>query len=191
LSHENGGELRNPFWALENIETTPKRKLFTLFGVDWLATRRTWLSLPFYAGVGLGMGLLGKRSGPISAVILDGLGYALALYLSNTAHSLGHLLSGKIMGAPMDANLLTATFDVNLYFGDQSKHVQMVHIGRALGGPLMNLLLGLIGIGLWKLLEVPWVKTFGLINLLSAVLILTPVAPLDGWVLWTMLTKRK
>ena len=176
-----------PFWVLEDIETIPRRKLFTMFGVDWLATPFAWLSILIFCAFGSGIALLVEDATRFSSLLLGGARYGLLLYLANVIHTLGHLLSGKIVHSPMDANLLTATFDVNLYVGDQSRHDKLVHIGRALGGPALNLLMGMVAIGVGRQVGVAWVKAFGFINLASGVWTLLPIFPMDGWLIWKKL----
>jgi hypothetical protein len=53
-------------------------------------------------------------------------------------HSLGHILSARIVRAPMDALLINAVHWITLYH-DNSVPPQ-AHIGRASGGPIANLI---------------------------------------------------
>jgi hypothetical protein len=88
----------------------------------------------------------------------------------------------------MDELLFTATRGINLYSGDQSRYPGRVHLGRALGGPLLNLV--------WAALMFACVPLFGsgfLADLVASfastgLFIGTgsflPLPSLDGWVIW-------
>ena len=91
----------------------------------------------------------------------------------------------------MQANLVTATFDVNLYTGDQSGYARRVHLGRAFGGPLLNLAAGLVSLGLWRWLGWNWLALYGYMHLASGLWTLFPIAPMDGWIIWRNLLARR
>ena len=67
--------------------------------------------------------------------------------ISTLVHALGHILGGKLVRSPMDELLLTATRGVNIYSGDQRDVRSFVHLGRALGGPVLNLFAAKPGAG--------------------------------------------
>ena len=177
-------QVDHPWFVLEDLNKPSHHRLFTLLGVDWLATSYAWLSLPLYVALGLLAAFLANGGSAVEARLLTGLGYGLLIDLTNLPHSLGHILSGKLVGAPMDANLVTATFHVNLYQGDQSGYSKLVHIGRSLGGPLGNLLVGLISLGVGKLVAGDGLSLFGMMNVVVAIFLLAPTPSLDGWVIW-------
>lgn len=173
-----------PFWVLDDIDHAPRRRLFTLCSVEWQATAHAWLSIPIYAAAGT---LLAFAAGELRAdpATWPGvLAYGLLLYLTNVVHTLGHLLTGALAGHPMDGVLLTATFDVDLYQSEQAGLGRRVHVARALGGPLANLLTGLAGLAAGSALGWTWLEYFGYASLASALWTLLPIAPMDGWVLW-------
>jgi hypothetical protein len=176
--------MKKPFWVLENIDPTARRRLFTWWGVEWLATRYAWLSLLTFGAVGLALAaLLGGR--PVAPGFWRaGLAYGLLFYSTNVVHTLGHVLGGRLVGRPMQANLLTASFDVNVYTGDQSGYTRRVHLGRALGGPLLNLVSGLVSLALWRWLGWTWLLISGYMHLVGGLSTLFPIAPMDGWVIW-------
>jgi hypothetical protein len=176
--------MRNPLLVFENIHTTPRRKLFRFLGVDWLATPYAWLSIPFFVGGGVAVAVLGDLSAPLAESLPRGLVFGGLLFLINVLHTVGHILSGKIVGAPMDANLVTATRHVNLYSGDQSGYGKGVHIGRSLGGPLFNLLTGLIALGASALVSDAALAFFATTSIGIGLGALGPVPSVDGWVIW-------
>ncbi len=186
---------KDPLLVFEDIHTTPRRKLFRLLGVDWVATPYAWLSLPFFILPGILIAAGYREGEPVGQILGAGVVYGLLIFLINALHSVGHILSGKIVGAAMDANLVTATRHVNLYSGDQSGYSKGVHIGRALGGSVFNLLIGLAVWGLqWAFTGKPpalsgpgsgeWLTFFANINVMIGIFVLAPVPSIDGWVIW-------
>ncbi len=146
--------------------------------------------MPLYLAFGAAIGLLAESGTSLDARLLIGLAYGVMVYLTNGLHSLGHIISARLVGAPMDENLVTATFYVTLYYGDQTRHSRWVHIGRSLGGPLANLLTGLVALGLWQLADAGWLAFFALGNLLLGIYLLLPIPSIDGWVIWSELLRR-
>jgi len=169
--------------VFEDLSKVPRRRLCTLFGVEWYTTTYAWLSLPIFLGIGFMIALL-KEKGSSWDVAGTGAGYGLLLYLSQLLHTLGHILSSRLAHVPMDGNLLTATFHVNLYSGDQATLPRAVHLQRSLGGPLTNLLIGLVALGLYNLTKDSYTAFFAFANLASGLYTLLPIPKLDGWVIW-------
>jgi hypothetical protein len=99
-------------------------------------------------------------------------------------HSLGHMISSKLVGAPMSYLLVTATRQVTIYEGDQSQFSPRVHITRAIGGPIANIVAGLIGLLLTASMgATPALLYFTIVNLL-AVFAFLPIPTVDGEVIW-------
>lgn len=172
----------NPVFAVEQIDTAPRRRLGRFLGVELLGTPWWWISLLWMLGAGLVLGWDVLLATTITAHLLNGIGFGLAIAGGVLCHQLGHLASGRAVGAPMDADLLTATLPVNLYRKDEGRHYpSRVHLGRTLGGPVGNLLVGVAMLGLRYLgLNQPVVTAFAIINLLFAVVALVPLPTLDG-----------
>lgn len=170
--------------VLEDTGAVRRRRLFALLGVEWLATPYAWLSVPFFAALGTALALAMQRSEHLESRLTAGLVYGALLYLAHVLHSLGHIFSAKWAGAPMQANLLTATFHVNLYHGDQSTISKAVHIKRALGGPALNLLSGLIAVALGVMVQNPFLGFFAFASIAFSVFVLLPIPSLDGGVIW-------
>jgi Zn-dependent protease len=175
--------MKKPFWVLENIDATTRRYLFTLWDINWLATRYAWLSVPIYFTAGLTIAALLGELSIQPQLWLSGIFYGLLFYSTNIMHTLGHILSGHLVRQPMQANLLTATFDVNIYTGEQSGYPRRVHLGRALGGPILNLTAGLISLVLGRSTDWSWLVILGYMQLASGLWTLLPIAPMDGWVI--------
>jgi hypothetical protein len=173
-----------PLLVFEEIHALCHRKLFTFLGVDWLATPYAWLSIPNFLALGILTGFAMEHSQGVEVWLPIGIAYGLILYLANTIHSLGHILSGKLVRGQMDANLVTATLHVNLYYGEPKSFSKWVHIGRALGGPIFNIVTGLTALGLWTVFGNYLLAAFAYLNLLVGIASLAPVPTLDGWVVW-------
>jgi len=173
-----------PLLIFEDLHTTPRSKLFTLFGVEWLATPYAWLSPPFFCVLGIAAALLGHTESTLTMRMLMGVIYGLLLYACNTIHSLGHILGGTILGAPMNALLLTATRDVTVYIGSRAEVPLQIRMGRAVSGPLLNLLAGAMAVALGRGLHASWLTAFGYFNLGVGIWTLCPIPTMDGWVIW-------
>jgi Zn-dependent protease len=176
--------------VLEDIHSGSKRKLFRWLGIDWLATPYAWLSIPFYVSIGLAVVLLGRSPRSVGGRVCTGIVYGFILIGMNVIHTIGHILSGKTVGAPMKANLVTATFHVNLYPDDPPSLPPRIHLRRALGGPLLNILVGSVALLINSLNQVGWVRFFGLANCIVALWCLLPLPGLDGSVLMKNLFRK-
>ena len=183
--------MRRPLLIFEDLRTTPRRRLFALFGVEWLATRYAWLSPLFFCLLGIAAALVGHSESSLSSRLLIGVVYGLMLYACNTTHSLGHMIGGTLLGTPMNALLLTATRDVNVYLGARAEVPLRIRMGRAASGPLLNLLTGVAMVVLGRGLRAGWLAVFGYFNLAVGLWTLCPIPTMDGWVIWRRLLWRK
>ena len=138
----------------------------------------TWLLF------GLLIAALEFDSGPVVSIVAKAAVYALALYLTNVLHSLGHIVAGRIAGAPMHILLLTSTRDVTLYPADPSSYPVGVRVGRSLGGPAANIGVALLCFTMAAPLRAPWLESFAIVNLAVGVWTLCPIPTMDGWVIW-------
>lgn len=173
---------------MSNLPPTPDRpshhRLFTLLGVRWEATPYAWINVLLFILAGVIIALALEPDAPIWKTLLSGVGYGLLVYLTYVLHGVGHTIGGKIFGAPMDANLITTIRHINVYTGDQSAYSKRVHIGRALGGPAINLLAGVAALGLWARAGGRGLWLFSAANLITGAAALLPIPSIDGWVVW-------
>ena len=176
--------MANPLFVFENIHASQNRRLMRFMDVEWRATPYAWLSVPVFLALGILSAVWGERGIAVMARLTLGLAYGAMLFLINNLHSVGHILSGKLVGSPMDVNLVTATRHVNLYFEDQDQISKWTHIGRALGGPVFNVLVGAATIMLWRLVGGNLLAAFANLNILIGLASLAPLPSLDGWVIW-------
>jgi Zn-dependent protease len=171
-------------FVVENLDRSHLQKMFTLMGVEYYSTPRAWASLPLTILIGILIAILFAPSDELGSQVMIGLGYGLIIMVSSFCHGVGHILSSRLVNAPVTYIVETATVYVTVYRDD---HVQpsRVHIGRALGGPAINLLLGGAAIGLYLIaLQNHFVLFFGIVNLVLGVITLLPIPTLDGAVIW-------
>ena len=171
---------------LENLDTVRHIPLGKFWGIPVSITPLLWLS-PF---VFLTLGILQNWSASenLSNVFYLACVYLIGVEITTLFHQFGHILGGKLVGSPMDELLLTATRGVNLYHGDQTSVPSYAHLGRALGGPVFNLLVaGVIYLTL-SFHERGFV--FDLLTSLAATNLFfgaggfLPLPSIDGWIIW-------
>jgi hypothetical protein len=124
----------------------------------------------------------------VGATLLHGATYGLILFLSNLAHTAGHVAAGRIAGAPGGAVIVTAAFPINFHRCGQGSCSRWTHIGRSAGGPSANLLLAAAAFALRSLHAAYWLDFAAKANLIVGLWLILPVPALDGWVIWGELT---
>jgi Zn-dependent protease len=176
----------------EDIRKGPRRSLLKVLGVPWVATSRAWMSPIVFAAAGILLAWMMPPGGPpIGMKLLVGVGYGALIYLAEIVHTIGHTVSGRAVGAPMTANILTATLHSNEYAADRTAVARHVHIGRAIGGPLANLVVGLLAAAALAQVASPWIRFFSQVNLLVGAAALLPIPTIDGSVIWRELLRRR
>ena len=164
----------------ENTDQAHLRKMFTLFEVDYFFTRRTWINLPLMLTVGIILAFILLPESQLAFKLLSGVGYGFLIILSSFCHGVGHIISSRLVKAPVKSIIMTATVNT-IQFDDRDEKPSRVHVGRALGGPLFNLLLGLLAILFYQyVVENYFIIFFGWVNVLFGVFTLLPVPSLDG-----------
>lgn len=81
---------------------------------------------------------------PVGVALAFGLIGSLLHYLSESIHNIGHSIAARRTGHPMTGVRLGTFlfFGTSLYPADEPPLPGKVHIRRALGGPIMNILVG-------------------------------------------------
>jgi Zn-dependent protease len=179
------------FLVFEEFGNAPRRVLGRAFGVEWSTTPSGWLTLPAFGALGLVAGLLwwdGRLGERVGVGVLAGL-VVLSIQL---LHELGHVISARLVGGPMREVRFVAIRPLTLYH-DAVEPPSRVHLGRAVGGPAMNLLLGLVALPLWSAAGAGvgafLLGTFALINLAFGLVSLLPIPSVDGEVIWRELRR--
>jgi len=181
--------MTKPLLVAEDV--TARRSLFRVFGVSWRATRYAWVSPFSWVSLGLAMAFAGRREADATGIVVAALGYGAVLYAANILHSVGHIIAGRVMGAPVQAILVTSTRDVVVYAQPGTAAPARCRLGRSLGGPLANLAVGCALVFGGHLAQARWAVVSGLINVGVAVWTLMPVPSLDGWVIWSILMRSR
>lgn len=174
--------------VLENLRTTPRIQIGRLWGVALQATPIAWLSPAIFFTLHFLLNLFNTQL-TLNQRLTQSLLFTIVVELASIIHALGHILSGKLVRSPMDALLITATRYVNIYEGDQSQIPSRVHIGRAAGGPLINLIAAALA---YLLILTPaqaaltpaFAERFLSINLFFGLGGLLPLPSIDGGVIW-------
>lgn len=164
-------------FILENTEVAHHRKLFTLLGTECRATPLAWVNLPLMAGFGIVLAVLFAPVDSFGSQVGVGIVYGVLLITSTYVHALGHIISSRLVNAPMTALIATATVNTT-YYEDTETYPSRVHVGRALGGPVFSLLLGVVALALAGDSHV--LRFLGIVNLLLVAITLSPLATLDG-----------
>ena len=182
------------FWygIIEDIDTVRRIPIGRFWGVTLLVTPLTWLGPFVFFGVNILLNALNSRIS-LADRLYQALLFMIAVETTTLLHAFGHILSGKLVRSPMDELLITATRDINLYHGDQSRIPGYVHLVRSIGGPIFNvfvagicaLIATRVAPGFWSSFITGLVATnlfFGLGGLL-------PLPSIDGAVIWRELLK--
>ena len=180
------------YGIIENLATVRRISIGRLWGIQLLITPLTWASPFVFFSLHLLLNLLNIQL-TLSERLYQSSLFTIAVEIATVLHALGHIVSGKLVGSAMNALLITATRDVNLYDGDQNVISGHIHLGRALGGPLGNLLIAGICSGIAPLL------TSGLgadlaaslisVNLFFGLGSFLPLPSVDGEVIWRELRR--
>jgi Zn-dependent protease len=182
--------MKRPLLVFEDIGPESRRELFRFLGVSFMVTR--FAPAGPFMWIALGIVISVAETGGIvtSTALLNGILYGLFLICSSSIHTLGHIVAGRFVGAPMDANLMTATRDVNIYVTHGSGTPRRARIGRALGGPMANTLAGLAAIVVWRLSGEQLFLMFGIMNVAIGVFTLMPIPTVDGFTIFKQLLRR-
>jgi Zn-dependent protease len=167
-------------FVLENTDETHPRKLTTILGVNFIASSWAWVNLPLMAIIGVVIALIFKPVDQTLAQIGVGVIYGVLMMIASFCHGLGHILSSRLVNAPMTTLITTATVYVT-HYEDVKEYPSRIHVGRALGGPALNLLVGLASIAVYGVVaKNHFLLFFGIVNLVFAIFTLCPIPSLDG-----------
>jgi Zn-dependent protease len=170
-------------FAFESFEEPRRRKLFTLLEVDYFSTHRFWVNIPLTAVAGIAVALIFSPADQLVSQVLVGLGFGLLIIVSSFIHGLGHIISSRMVKAPMKSLIMTATVNVT-HFEDMGEQSSRVHVGRSLGGPVLNLILGVLAIAIYLIaLDSYFLLFFGIVNLGFGGFTILPIPSLDGSVI--------
>jgi Zn-dependent protease len=182
----------NKYFILENLETVRKIPLGKFWDVNILVTSWTWLGPFVYFALYYIFNLLNFNLS-LNERLAQAFFFALAIEITTAIHAFGHIVSGKLVNSAMDELLITALRDVNRYHGDQSQIKGTTHLVRALGGPVINLIVAgfcvyiarSIPSGFWSNLNASLIS----VNLFFGLGGFLPIPSVDGQVIWREILK--
>ena len=167
--------------VLDKIDKESQRKLFSIMGVDVCLSSHGWLHPLLMLIAGIVLAFIFAPVAGMGAKLIAGVGYGVLLIAMLIVHELGHIISSQMVGAPMTSLVLTATVGIGQY-EDSEEPSSRVHVGRSLGGPVANLIVGLICLLLFA--SNHYLQFFGAMNLLLAIVAILPIPTLDGAVIF-------
>ena len=162
-----------------NVQT-----VVVVLGVPFRANGKSWQFIPPKLVIGLAGAFLVHRSEPLTNNILVGLPYGILLNIMLVLHIIGHIISSKFVVPAMTEARITPTLIQTRYDDDFDLLAPKVHIIRSLGGPLMNLLLGVIAYFFWMVTEHHVALFLVGANWLFMIGVLLPFPTVDGEVIW-------
>jgi len=137
------------------------------------------------------MAFASQEDAGATRVLAAGIGYAAVPYCSNIPHSVGHVIAGHIVGAPVEVVLVTSTRDVMVCAQPGTAAPARSRLRRALGGPAANLAAGCVLTLAGHVTEASWIVVAGWMIVGIAFWTLMPVPSLDGWVVWSLWTRSR
>jgi Zn-dependent protease len=168
---------------MNDVQYSDQMRLFKLMGVQFSATRNAWGYPLWNVALGLLIAAVFHWANGPSTVLTLGLVYAVLLMLTYFFHTLGHIISAREVNAPMIEHIVTAGIQRDVYPNDR-QYPREVHVGRAIGGPLMSLTLSLLTFLLWAFIPGWAFLVFAASNLIWGIVSLLPIRGMDGDVLW-------
>jgi hypothetical protein len=173
-------------FVLENTDSPRLKKLFRMLDVDVMAAPFAWLGVVLALIIGVVVSLITAPVDGTGAQILAGIVFGLLIYASTFVHGVGHIISSRMVNAPMQYLILTSTVPITRYDdADEASVPSRVHIGRSLGGPAANVVAAIIGLVLYVVVvNSPFFLFIGIQNTLFTLLVLSPIPSLDGAVIW-------
>ncbi len=100
----------------------------------WMTMLALWIVLTIVASL-LGLPITEAVVGALVAVVIH--------YLSELVHQIGHSIAARQTGYPMSGVIFFGPIGLSVYPKDEPELSGRVHIKRALGGPVISLLLTL------------------------------------------------
>lgn len=172
-------------FVAESIDDS--RKVFSVLGSEYRVTSWAWLNLPLVAAIGILVAFLFGSGDTASEHLLVGLGYGLLIAVASFLHGVGHVLSSRLVDAPVARLVATATVTV-IQYDDVEDPPRRVDVARSLGGPVLNLSLGLVAGAVWAYAgHSHFFAFFAFVNFAFGAFTLLPILSLDGAVIWPRL----
>ena len=167
-------------FVFEPLDQPTPRRLFSVWDTQYIATRFAWLNVPISLVIGVIVASFFAPADGRAVAALVGVGYGALILAASFAHTVGHAITSRWANAPVTYVRWSATV-ATMHYDDELPLPTRVHIFRAVGGPAINLALGLLALLLGlAVLASHFVVWFGVVNLAFAALTISPVPSLDG-----------
>lgn len=171
-------------FVAERIAEPRPRKVFSILGTEYRVTSWSWLNLPLVSAIGIVVAFLFGPEDSAAGHTLVGLGYGLLIVISSFLHGVGHVVSSRFVDAPVTWLVATATVNITQYH-DVEDPSRRVDVGRSIGGPVLNFLLGFVaGVVYIYVSQSHFLAFFAVVNLAFGAFTLLPIPSLDGAVIW-------
>lgn len=174
--------------VMDKTEQSDLRDVFTVFRMPFKGTKLFWLGIPLYIIFGIVMALVAAPVEDLGVKIVAGIIYGVLIILATNLHTFGHIMSSRMVGASVTYIQMSATVNTT-YYDDTDELPSHVHIGRSIGGPLINLIIGLIVLLIYSSSTNHYLAFFAFINLLLFAITILPIPTLDGAVILRELRK--
>jgi len=178
--------------VVDDRDKTKRRHMFHLLGVEYVATPFFWLNLPMMLIASIVVSSIFVPTGDLAGqMMIIGIGYGILMIATLFLHGIGHIISSRMVDAPVQKMIMTMTV-THLDFGEEGEQPSRVHVGRSLGGPVTNVVLGLLSLAIYGLvMNSHFVLFFGAFNILIAIVTILPLPTLDGPVIFRELRNWK
>ena len=166
-------------------QSAPTRPvMFTLLGLPWTRTSETILFVISRMALGLVAAWLLLPNETPALRLIWGLVYGLVVISVQVIHTVGHILSSRRVSPPMrEVRSLLVGF-ATLYPREAVPLPASTHLTRSLGGPIMNLVVGLVALLIWGVIGGHGLSFFGWVNVALGLIALLPIPGIDGSVIW-------
>ncbi|MBK9125814.1 MAG: hypothetical protein IPM16_22170 [Chloroflexi bacterium] len=158
--------------------------LFTFWGIPVTLGRQAWQFVVSKLVFGAILAVLFHLGKGLGELIVITLGYTLIIHSFPILHTVGHVISSKRVQPPMTELRVIPLAIQTRYSADPDQLAPTVHLNRALGGPIMNLVLGALGLIWWASSGSHYAVLFTVGNLFFAFGALLPIPHIDGEVIW-------
>lgn len=163
-------------------------ELFNALGAEWNATKvgLSLLASVFPLGIVVRERLLEESP---ARRVLWGIFTGALIVLAMVLHVIGHIVSARAVGGPLKEVLVTTPPIFSTLYHDKNDPPSRVHLGRAVGGPAMNLSVAKVALLLWEKLNLQTpgqnqlYGTFTYANLILGLVALLPIPSVDGGVI--------
>lgn len=163
-------------------------ELFDALGAEWNATKEGLSLLASVIVLGIVVRERLLEESPAGRLLWGAVTGGL-IVLAMVLHVIGHIISAHAVGGPLKEVLVTSPPIFSTLYHDKADPPSRVHLGRAVGGPVMNLSVAKIALLLWEKLNLhtpgqnQLYGTFTYANLILGLVALLPIPSVDGGVI--------